>query len=176
MNRLRQERLVQRIKQGDEQAFAEMYEATRKGVFSYIYSILHNFAVSEEIMQDTYITVKLKIGTYKDNSNFSAWMLQIAKNLSYNYLRKSKRETVSDDAVLHAGKSYSMAEEGKPVISAMKKALNEEELQIVLLHVVAGYKHREIAAMLDKPLGTVTWTYNNAIKKSREYFEKEEDN
>ena len=58
----------------------------------------------------------------------------------------------------------------------MKKVLNEDELQIVLLHVVAGYKHREIAAMLDKPLGTVTWTYNNAIKKSREYFEKEEDN
>lgn len=174
MNRAKLNKCVLRIKEGDEQAFAEMYEATRRGVFSYVYSILRNFAVAEEIMQDTYINVKLKISTYKENTNFTAWLLQIAKNLSYNYLRKSKRETVSDEAVVKAGKSYSIPDEGKPVISAMRKVLGQEELQIVLLHVVSGYKHREIAEFLGKPLGTVTWTYKNAVRKTREYLEKEE--
>ena len=62
----------------------------------------------------------------------------------------------------------------KPVIPAMRKVLGQEELQIVLLHVVSGYKHREIAEFLGKPLGTVTWTYKNAVRKTREYLEKEE--
>ena len=61
MNRAKLNKCVLRIKEGDEQAFAEMYEATRRGVFSYVYSILRNFAVAEEIMQDTYINVKLKM-------------------------------------------------------------------------------------------------------------------
>ena len=43
--------------------------------------------------------------------------------------------------------------------------LSEEERQIVMLHAVAGFKHREIAATLDLPLATVLSKYNRALKK-----------
>lgn len=55
----------------------------------------------------------------------------------------------------------------------MNKVLSDGERQIVILHVVSGFKHREIAQMLDKPLGTVLWAYNNALAKLKKELEKE---
>ena len=45
------------------------------------------------------------------------------------------------------------------------KSLNEEEREVISLHVVSGFKHREIAALLQKPLSTILSKYNRAIKK-----------
>jgi RNA polymerase sigma-70 factor (ECF subfamily) len=61
-----------------------------------------------------------------------------------------------------------------PLLSIIKNELNESEAQIITLHLVSGFKHREIADMLGKPLGTVLWTYKNALNKIKEKY-KEED-
>ena len=52
--------------------------------------------------------------------------------------------------------------------------LSDTERQIVVLHAVSGFKHREIAAMLNLPLPTVLSKYNRAIKKLRSQLEKED--
>ena len=62
-----------------------------------------------------------------------------------------------------------------PVTSAMNKVRNEDERQIVTLHAISGFKHREIADMLDKPLGTVVWSYNNALSKLKKELQKEDE-
>lgn len=54
----------------------------------------------------------------------------------------------------------------------MTKCLDETEREIVLLHAVWGYKHREIAQMKGMPLGTVTWKYNAALEKLRKEWEE----
>ena len=161
-----------RMKQGDEEAFAFIYERTKKGVFSSIYAITRDYEVSEELMQDTYIKLKQNITRYKEG-NFSAWLLRIAGNLALNHVKKSKREVYTESGTPEIGE-YRMNEEGTPVLNAVKKALGKEEAEIVILHAVSGYKHREIAKLLNKPLGTITWTYNNAIRKLQRYLAEEE--
>jgi len=52
--------------------------------------------------------------------------------------------------------------------------LTEEEQQIVTLHAVAGFKHREIAAFLDLPLPTVLSKYTRALKKLKKELAKGE--
>lgn len=56
----------------------------------------------------------------------------------------------------------------------MTKTLGETEREIVLLHAVWGYKHREIARMTGLPLGTVTWKYKTALEKLRREWEAED--
>ena len=160
------------MKNGDGEAFALLYESTKKGVFSSIYAITRDYEVSEELMQDTYIKVKQNISRYEDG-NFSAWLLQIARNLALNHVKRAKREVFVESGTPETGE-YTINEEGTPVLNAVKAALGAEEAEIVILHAVSGYKHREIAKMLGKPLGTVTWTYNNAVKKLQKYLAKEE--
>lgn len=54
------------------------------------------------------------------------------------------------------------------------KQLTDQERQIVMLHAVAGFKHREIAELLELPLSTVLSKYRRALKKLRHSLEKGE--
>ena len=51
--------------------------------------------------------------------------------------------------------------------------LEDKPREIVLLHVIAGLKHKEIASFLQMPLGTVLWHYRQSIKKLNAILEKE---
>jgi len=168
VNKLMLNLLIYRVKQGDEDAFDKLYQQTHKGVFSYVYSIVQNYHVAEDITQDTFIKVKLKVHSYRDDTNFSAWMLQIAKNLAFNHLNKAKRVVATDDF-----STYSVDAKVDEMTEILNKALSLDERQVVVLHAVAGYKHREIAQIVGKPIGTVTWTYKNALAKLKKYLTQE---
>lgn len=58
------------------------------------------------------------------------------------------------------------------VFDAMQRVLSEEENRIVVLHVLWGYKHREIAALLNCPVGTVTSKYKRAAEKLRQFLKE----
>ena len=63
--------------------------------------------------------------------------------------------------------SDGISPDDKIVLEQCMNALTDTERQIVVLHAVSGFKHREIAAMLSIPLPTVLSKYNRAIKKLR---------
>lgn len=98
------------------------------------------------------------------------------QNATLNVINRAKRESATDSFEDEAKfGTYSIDEEMSPVTSAMNKVLNEDERQIVTLHAISGFKHREIADMLDKPLGTVVWSYNNALSKLKKELQKEDE-
>lgn len=162
------------LQQGDELAFEEIYNETHRGLFAFILSICRNYHTAEDMMQTAYIRLRTTVASYRAGSNAYAWLYTIAKNATLNELARQKRESLSDmDEGQERFGSYTMNDEGAPVTAVMNRVLNDTERQIVTLHVIAGFKHREIAEMLQKPLGTVLWTYNNALAKVKKEMEKE---
>ena len=89
--------LLLRIAQGDNDAFEQLYIQTRRGVYAFLYTYYHNASDTEDGMQSVYLNIKKGIHTYRPGSNPSAWILQIAKNLAYNDLKKKKREVPTDE-------------------------------------------------------------------------------
>ncbi len=166
--------MMLRLQQGDEDAFEEIYNETKRGLFAFILSICRNYHTAEDMMQTAYIRLRTTIASYKAGSNAYGWLYTIAKNATLNELNRQKRETPTDleDGNARYG-SYTMDGDGSPVTAVMNKVLGETERQIVSLHVFSGFKHREIAEVLDKPLGTVLWTYNNALAKMKRELVKE---
>lgn len=156
------DRLIVRISGGDDDALAELYEKTNRGVFAFLYSYLDNREDSEDAMQDVYLRVKLHAGSYRHGTNARAWMLQIAKNIALNELAGRAR-TVDADLTRMAASDDGDGELG--ITELMKKVLTEEERRIIALHVLWGYRHREIAEMTGCPVGTVTAKYNRSVKK-----------
>ncbi len=156
------DRLIVRISGGDDDALAELYEKTNRGVFAFLYSYLDNREDSEDAMQNVYLRVKLHAGSYRPGSNARAWMLQIAKNIALNELAGRAR-TVDADLTRMAASDDGDGELG--ITELMKKVLTEEERRIIALHVLWGYRHREIAEMTGCPVGTVTAKYNRSVKK-----------
>lgn len=155
------DRLISKIARGDNDALEELYEKTKRGVFAFLYSYLDNREDSEDAMQTVYLRIKMHAGSYREGSNARAWMLQIAKNIALNELKCRERRADADLSSMPARDERS--ELG--ITELMKKVLTEEERRIVTLHVLWGYRHREIAYILGCPVGTVTAKYNRSVHK-----------
>ena len=111
-------------------------------------------------MQTVYLKIKLYIDKYTPDTNGRAWILQIAKNLALNELYARKKTINIDDTDIE---DKSPMPDG--ISETMQKVLDEEERRIVIMHVLWGFKHREIAEMINCPTGTVTSKYKRSIAK-----------
>jgi len=169
------DKYIDLLKEKDNEAFAFVYENTKRGVFSVIAPIVRDKSEVEDLMQDTYIKMLQNINSYQKGRNFTAWLFQIAKNLAIDYYRKQKRTTVLDpqDHEYVFDKEQETNEDYGLEINEVIGILSPEEKEIVLLKIVSGNVFREIADIVDKPLGTVLWIYNKAIKKIRDHVGKE---
>lgn len=167
------DRLLCRMKFGEEKAFEELYEKTSRQVFAYVLSIVGNYHTAQDLTQDTFIKIRKNVDKYVPGNAF-AWIMQIAKNTSYNELGKSKKVIPTDfgERTKTAG-SYRIDETNVPVLEIISTRLDATDKKILLMHLSAGFKHREIADELDMPLGTVLWRYNKAIKTLQKIIKEE---
>ncbi len=169
------ERAMISLQKGDTNALETIYDLTYRGVFSFVFPIMKDYMASEDVLQMTYISVYEKIAQYKAGTNALNWILTMAKNIALNEYNKNKRSIDYDYDAEQATPSnlYSFDESlDTPTIELASEILSDEDFKILLMYVVGGYKHREIAEMLDIPLGTVTWKYKAALDKLRVELEK----
>ncbi|MDD4077624.1 MAG: RNA polymerase sigma factor [Bacilli bacterium] len=160
------DKYIESLKLKDEEAFAFIYHDTKALVYSIILGIVDDRSASEDLMQDTYLTMLEKINQYKSGTNFRSWLLAIARNKAIDYYRRKQKETFIEpeqaDFILPRTNAVG---ERNLLISDILYSLSQIERTVFLLYIVDDLKHREIAEVLDLPLGTVLWHYNKATKK-----------
>lgn len=167
------EHLIKKTAGGDNAAFERLYIETKGLVFAVSLSVVRNKTEAEDLTADTFLAVKRYAAGYRGGSG-KAWLARIARNLALNALKKRAREVFVDyteNESLYG--EYSIDEQFADNL-ALKTALmrlSGEAREIVLMHN-AGMKHREIAEAMGLPLGTVTWKYNEALKKLKGYLEE----
>lgn len=160
-------RIVEELKAGSEEAFDKIYYAYKDLVFFVIISILKDRSLSEEVMQDTFLRMYNNIHKY-NRKNFKAWLLRIARNLAINEYRRRRETLEYDDNIL--SDNYYEHNRTYDLMKDLKVYLDGDELEVVILYIVYNLKHREIAEVLDKPLGTILWLYRKAIRKLKENY------
>jgi RNA polymerase sigma-70 factor (ECF subfamily) len=166
------ENLIIRMADGDGTAFRELYEQTSSAVYGFALSILKNRHDAEDVMHDAFIKIYSSAVTYRPSGNPMAWILTIVRNLCLNKIRGGKVcEDLSEYDDLAGTLDDSEAVIDRMVLETAMNVLDAEERQIVILHAMTGFKHREIAEILDLPTGTVMSKYNRALKKMRKEME-----
>ncbi len=177
-SRTEEDRLLLLMKTGDQEAFRRLYELTAKGIYSYALSILRHPQDAEEVMQDTYLTAWNQANRYESEGKPMAWLLTIARNLSYMRLRKQKEhpyisyEDLEWEEPGELCPNIELAPEKQMLLDALA-VLGEDERNIVLLHDAGNMKHREIAEDLGLPLSTVLSKYRRALKRLQKLLEGE---
>lgn len=163
------------VAEKNEAAFDHVYAETNHGVFAVIASLIRDRQIVEDLMQDTYMKMLQSLHTYQKGRNFAAWLMQIAKNLAYDYLRKYSNTTVLDPQedlrVIDSQDQTDSTEELD--LEKILAGLDSDERQIVMLRVISDTKFKDIADLVKKPLGTVLWIYQKAIKKMQTSVGKE---
>ena len=158
--------------QRNEQAISET--ETKYGSYcrSIVYGILQNGADTEECINDTWLRAWDAIPPQKP-ARLSAFLGRIARNLALMKLRERARtqDLPQEDWASFAIDSHDVTTEDRTVLTAALSTLSDEERQIIMLHVTAGLKHREIAQLLELPLSTVLSKYRRALSKLKQKLE-----
>ena len=166
--RTEEDALLVRVGQGDREALETLYRLTSRAVYGCLLSIVKNPHDAEELMQDTYLQLVSSAGSYRPQGKPRGFILAVARNLGLMRLREERRcpaageeETETRPA---AGNEAGRAED-RLVLECAMRVLGDEERQVVMLHAVAGLKHRETAALMGLPLSTVLSRYHRALSK-----------
>lgn len=153
------------LKNGNDDAFKCIYNEMKTPVYTVIYRIINNKDVADEILQDVF--VKLYFNP-PDSSvkNIRSWIFSVAHNLSVDVLRKElKKSDVSRSEYINTPFDDSVFD-----IPDALNLLDETDRMIVVYHINADLKFKEIADMLNMPSGTVLWRYYKAIEKMKKFL------
>ncbi|HTV83492.1 MAG TPA: RNA polymerase sigma factor [Acidobacteriaceae bacterium] len=157
--------IMLRVRQGDDSGFEFLIEKYRKPMVSFMYRMVHNHAVAEELAQEVFLRVYRSRQTYRAEAKFSTWLYRIATNLGVNHARDTRHEraaqnvfldqpdpetgTTPDVADSRPGAEEELVREER--MSAIRKhvmALPERQRTAVLMHKYQGLDYKEIGAVL----------------------------
>ena len=169
------DRYIAGVAKEDWEAMTQLYNATRASVYGFALSILKNPQDAEDVLHDCYLQIHAAASGYRSQGKALAWILTITRNLCMQKLREVGRyqHIEAEDWEKYVEAQSGMDSEDRLVLLACMERLSDEERQIVMLHAVSGFKHREIAKLLKLPLPTVLSKYNRALKKLKQYLLKE---
>lgn len=100
LRKMTDEALVELYAYGNNSAFDVLLNRYEKSIHSYIFYIVRNHDLTEDIFQETFLKVimTIKQGRYTDNGKFKAWIMRIAHNLIIDNFRQERNEnTISND-------------------------------------------------------------------------------
>lgn len=161
--------LIKKIKKGYGEYFDDLYDATKNGVFYMIKSIVKDYSLAEDIMQDTYISFMSKLENIDENGNIYSYLLTTARNKALNEVKKDSR-LVGVDYLENM--EMEEVDTFTPLLDFAKNHLDENEWKILKLTVVDGYRRVEVAKLIGKPVATVNWQYNKILKKVEKMYKE----
>lgn len=167
MNKIRNENLheiFQKMISGDETAIEELYKSYKNLVINIAFSILKNRDLSEEISQIVFMKI-IKLEKSKlPTTNESSWIYAVTKNQTIEYLRKQHNEIDIED-IYDIPNVQNEIDEIIDIddFNRIIKCLDENEKEIVSLKIISNFTFKEIAEILNMPIGTIQWKYYKAV-------------
>ena len=156
-----------RLRRGDAAAFETLYRELGTPVYTVLLRIVQDRFLAEDLFQD-FFTALYQKPPAEDVKKPRAYLFQTARNLALDALRRRRETAPLEDAALRAA-TPETGPETLDLAAAIGK-LELSERQAVTLHLNAGLRFREIAAITGEPLGTVYARYRKAIEKLRAYM------
>jgi RNA polymerase sigma-70 factor (ECF subfamily) len=162
--------LVQRARQGDHEAFAQLYESHFDKIFRYLVLKIRNQAEAEDMTQQVFVKAYESIGSYRwQGVPFTAWLFRIAHNQMVDYVRKqSKKPTVSLDESLPIMDDTDIEHEVETKIEMEKvvlatKKLTKAQREVISLRFAGELSIAEAAKTMRKSEGAIKTLQHSAI-------------
>jgi RNA polymerase sigma-70 factor (ECF subfamily) len=171
--------LIARAQRGDEEAFAALFEAHKRRVYSLCLRMTGNTAEAEDLTQEAFLQLFRKISTFRGESAFSTWLHRLAVNVVLMHLRKKGLQQISldevdtsqDEPVKRDYGSDDRRLTGSVDRIGLQKAIADLPpgyRTVFVLHDVEGYEHNEIAEIMQCSVGNSKSQLHKARMKLRE--------
>lgn len=97
--------LMMQVRTGDTACFAQLLERHRTPVIHFLYRMIQNQSVAEELAQEVFLRVYRSRESYEPTAKFTTWLYRIATHLALNYLRDHRRERAEQSIDVEVGDS-----------------------------------------------------------------------
>jgi RNA polymerase sigma-70 factor (ECF subfamily) len=180
-SKVQDEMFARRIFEREISALSELYDLHSKYLYTIIYYILRDKAEAEDLLQEVFLKIWDKIGSYDESlGNLLTWITKITRNKSIDRLRsKSFKNRSSETDIERIFDLTSDSESSDPekilslnqeetLISDALKSLNLNQRNLIEFAFFRGYSQSELAGHFDIPLGTVKTRMRTAMSLLRE--------
>ena len=157
--------IMLKVKEGDDSAFSYLIEKYRRPIISFMYRMVHNSAVAEELTQEVFLRVYRSRSGYEAEAKFTTWLYRIATNLAVNHARDTKHERPElkkslDEPDEETGLMMDVADSRMNVeqqivrrerLAAIRKqveSLPERQRMAVMMHKYQNMDYKQIADVL----------------------------
>lgn len=164
---------------GDPQALASLYDRHSRPAYSLSRRMMRERQAAEDVVQEAFLKVWRSAGNYRaERGNARTWILSIVQSRGLDRLRSAAaRQRARDRFEISAAKtqpSEAFTETwdslGRDAVHQALKTLPGEQLEILELAYFRDHTHREIAELLELPLGTVKGRIRLGLKKMRDHL------
>ena len=176
--------LIQRVLQGDQDAFSPLVTKYQKGVHALAWRKIGDFHIAQEITQDAFFKAYQQLGTLKNYNLFSGWLYVIAARLCSDWFRKNpppeqSLEVTDMSEVSQVSYSQYVAEKQateadetrREVVKKLLQKLPESERTVITLHYLGEMTIKAISEFL----GVSPNTVKSRLSRARNRLKKEED-
>lgn len=147
----------------NEDEFNKLYEKYKGLVYAISFSILKNKENCEDITQIVFAKIWNMNKENLPKANEASWLYSLTKNETLNFLRK-ERDSINIDDIYYISDDKDLNDvTEKDSYNRIISKLDEKEQEIVSLKVLSGLSFKEIAGILNMPIGTVQWRYYKAL-------------
>ena len=168
--------LVERARKGDQQSMYRLYKMYVQAMYNVSIRIVANQLDAEDILQESFASAFGKLEAYRSEASFGAWLKRIVINKSINHVKKRKiwfadieylpeTEDVTDEDDIS---DDMLADISPEMINEAIKTLPEKAKAVFNLYLLEGYRHGDIALMLDISESTSKSQYQRARKLLQE--------
>ncbi len=191
--KMKDRELVRKYRANNDQlAFRELMNRHQAKVYSYIFSMVNNKEVTNDIFQETFTKVITKMDdTYNEQGKWIAWVMRIAHNATIDYIRKQKRfvdvssnydkesntdfyDRLPDEDSVGQQEQLELDESTSSLLQHISK-LPEEQRTVVMLRHYYEMPFKEIAELTDVSINTALGRMRYALINLRKMFDEERD-
>ncbi|HID57207.1 TPA: sigma-70 family RNA polymerase sigma factor [Candidatus Poribacteria bacterium] len=172
--------LIQRVKQGDEEAFEQIFYRYQKKVYNVAYRMTGNRETAEDMTQEVFLRLFQKIRKFRGKSSFSTWLYRLTVNLCLDHLRKRNAhlsESLEDveEGDLAYGKTPEeelILKERREAVQRIINSLPDKLRAIIILREIEGLSYRELAEAMGCSMGRVKSLLHEARMELKRRIEK----
>jgi RNA polymerase sigma-70 factor, ECF subfamily len=163
------EKLVDRVSMGDDQALSELYDRYSRPVYTMGVRLLGDPHLAEELVQDAFTSVWRRATSFdSDRDSFATWLLRVARNRAVDLSRgrRARPTSVGKESLrgVSGGPEPEAGVDGWDMARALS-SLPDEHREVLKLVYFEGLSQREISQRTDLPLGTVRSRTTAALKR-----------
>ena len=171
-----EQQLIELISQGDENAFAKLFDHYRDKIYGVAFKLTHSTTVAEEITEDVFLKIWLRRDTLNEIENFSAYLFTIARNDTYKILKQIAKNykiiLLSENNEVIAqenSEEYLLAKEYTSLLQKAIDRLPHQQKQVFQLIKQEQLKRQKVADILHIRPETVKFHLAQAMKNIRAF-------